>query len=489
MQQQTIPKKTNNNSNNNGIPKKLIGILAISIFFATAYLYVTGLDIINTVPMMRDLAATKVVPNFIAEVKEAKILTKAVKEEEEMEEEEEESDGSVSVDVKEDIKKDMEKDAKKKKDRNDFTLRSMNTTLLASNTTFQVFREEMKKYKVHMTCSRGVFGGAVPFSFSDKLAKVQIQSGLCVNNNKASSTSTTPLTKFVVLSKQHSGTSWLATELNRHPQVFTKHEIMYKTSRIAKLGDWNWQNTYHESVCMLYSSSECTGKRNTSFNNTKNDNNVVAAGYGIQGNQGWLNHTNLELILPKWKENNVRVIVMERRNEIARHYFAHSAVHKERNDPLVPLTHNILYGLKKGTEKHHGQFNAMKSLVKKAGVPMHYVTYESLVKTPGESFASIFDFIFGTSTTKKNDKKKGKKSNSRWEIRMSKEKGSEGIGTLTDTHNAQWQLKFGGHHSKPLKEKINNYNESKTILNEIYPNGACMLDEDCDWFYETETTY
>ena len=72
---------------------------------------------------------------------------------------------------------------------------------------------------------------------------------------------------------------------------------------------------------------------------------------------------------------------------------------------------------------------------------------------------------------------------------MSKEKGSERIGTLTDTHNAQWQLKFGGHHSKPLKEKINNYNESKTILNEIYPNGACMLDEDCDWFYETETTY
>ena len=306
LQQETmIPK-----NNNNGIPKKLIGILAMSIFFATAYLYVTGLDIINTVPMMRDLAATKVVPNFIAEVKEAKILTKAIKEEKEeekeekKEEEEEESDGSVSVDVKKDIKKDMEKDAKKKK-RDEFKLRSMNTTLLASNTTFKVFREEMKKYKVHMTCSRGVFGGAVPFSFSAKLPKVQIQSGLCVNNNKASSTSTTPLTKFVVLSKQHSGTSWLATELNRHPQVFTKHEIMYKTSRIAKLGDWNWQNTYHESVCMLYSSSECTAKRgldNTSNNNTKNDNNVVAAGYGIQGNQGWLNHTNLELILPKWKE-------------------------------------------------------------------------------------------------------------------------------------------------------------------------------------------
>ena len=72
---------------------------------------------------------------------------------------------------------------------------------------------------------------------------------------------------------------------------------------------------------------------------------------------------------------------------------------------------------------------------------------------------------------------------------MSKEEGSEGIGTLADTHNSRWQLKFGGHHSKPLKEKINNYNESKTILNEIYPIGACMLDEDCDWFYETETTY
>ena len=122
MQQQTmIPKKTNNNSNKNGIPKKLIGILSMSILFATAYLYVTGLDIINTVPMMRDLAATKVVPNFITEVKEAKILTKAVKEEEEAEEEdeeeeeEEESDGSVTVDVKKDIKKDMEKDAKKKK--------------------------------------------------------------------------------------------------------------------------------------------------------------------------------------------------------------------------------------------------------------------------------------------------------------------------------------------------------------------------------------
>ena len=49
MQQQTIPKKTNNG---HGIPKKLIVILAMSILFATAYLYVTGLDIINTVPMI-----------------------------------------------------------------------------------------------------------------------------------------------------------------------------------------------------------------------------------------------------------------------------------------------------------------------------------------------------------------------------------------------------------------------------------------------------
>ena len=35
------------NSNNTGIPKTLIVILAMSILFATAYLYVTGLDIID----------------------------------------------------------------------------------------------------------------------------------------------------------------------------------------------------------------------------------------------------------------------------------------------------------------------------------------------------------------------------------------------------------------------------------------------------------
>ena len=38
---------------------------------------------------------------------------------------------------------------------------------------------------------------------------------------------------------------------------------------------------------------------------------------------------------------------------------------------------------------------------------MHYVTYETLLKTPGESFARIFDFVFGTTTHEKGKSNDG----------------------------------------------------------------------------------
>ena len=492
--QQTMA-SSSSSSATNGIPK--IRMLVMSLLFATGHIirYVDGLDNKNDTSVAP--TKKKILPNFTDEVKKAKLLTKK----EDVEDDETEDNDGSEVD-EEDV--DDAKKMKKKNGRtNNYNTKLKlpeKTTILASNTTFEVFKEAMEEVEVHMSCDRGVFGGMhFPYSFGDKLAKVEVQPGLCVDGDKVS-TNTVDMRKLVVLSQQHSGTTWLAAELDRHPQVQMYHEILYvhdlkidsyRKSMIASLGDWNWQNTYHESLCMLYSSPECM-EHTTTKRGSNNNNNVFVAGFGIQGNQGWLNNANLQEILPQWKEHNVHVIVLERRNYLSHHWFAHSAIHAERNDPLVPLTKDMLEGLKRGTKRQHVKFIKMKSSIKDAGVPMHYVTYETLLKTPGESFARIFDFVFGTTTHEKGKSNDDNDDESRWEVQYTSKGEEEGkglVGNLTDVYNTEWQLKFGGHHSKPLKDKINNYNESKKVLNEIYPEGACMLDEDCDWFYETETTF
>jgi len=43
-------------------------------------------------------------------------------------------------------------------------------------------------------------------------------------------------------------------------------------------------------------------------------------------------------------------------------------------------------------ESHH-RYNVGIDSVKTAGLPMHYLTYEGLVRDPGKEFEQIFDFL------------------------------------------------------------------------------------------------
>jgi len=69
---------------------------------------------------------------------------------------------------------------------------------------------------------------------------------------------------------------------------------------------------------MLATSMQCENKK------WLNNDTTIAAGFGIQAKKGWSDPKMLNRILPVWQKNNVRVIVLERRNEVA-----HSLHHVE----------------------------------------------------------------------------------------------------------------------------------------------------------------
>ena len=133
--QQTMA--SSSSSATNGIPKMRIRMLVMSLLFATGHIirYVDGLDIKNdtSVPPTKK----KILPNFTDEVKKAKLLTKK----EDVEDDETEDNDGSEVD-EEDVD-----DAKKKKNGRSNTKLKLpeKTTLLASNTTFEVFKEKQWK--------------------------------------------------------------------------------------------------------------------------------------------------------------------------------------------------------------------------------------------------------------------------------------------------------------------------------------------------------
>ena len=275
--------------------------------------------------------------------------------------------------------------------------------------------------------------------------------------------------KFVVLSTQRSGTTWLAGKLGSHPQISMVHEILLQRGEnFAFLDQWMWQQTYFETNCLLSSIPNCQETQNMYGNN-----NVTAAGFGVQGSQGWFDPEELKRTIPIWKRNGLRVIVLERRNEIA-HKIASNGQARPKganNSELVHLEDDFLRSLKTEVAKKHSVFEKMKKHVVEAGIPIHYITYESLVRDPAAGFIGVYEFLLNNSQL-----------DNRWVVR----EDDEGNENIFDSAN-YWTTTVGSnkrrHHTKKLKDRIDNYNESLALLSQIYPEGVCMLDEDCDWFY------
>ena len=283
--------------------------------------------------------------------------------------------------------------------------------------------------------------------------------------------------KFVILSNQHSGTTWFSKSISRHPDFLgVTHEILLRFTRGgAQLSDWSWQSAYYAmnslncDYCAHQSTLECLNSsqvRSGTFSGG-------AAGFGIQGNQGWEIEGQLEAILPIWKESGVRVIVLERRNTLA-HVFASSGVksleNEEDEEPLIVLDNNFIHRLNDTFIQNKEKYRRMRELVNNFEVPMHSLSYESLVSNPAVELGKVFRFIL-------NDKR----TTSRWRIETS----LDGTKVLFDRLYKDWNLTVsneGRHHVRPLRDRVKNYNQSLQSLSAMFPEGVCMLEENCVWF-------
>jgi hypothetical protein len=255
--------------------------------------------------------------------------------------------------------------------------------------------------------------------------------------------------RYEVFSRQHSGTTWLAGTLNHHPLFFGLHEILCCDH--VDFTALRWRDVFYNYVCRK--TAECSNLKDSS----------AFTGFVVQQSQGWGDLNEVKKMIDYYKSNNVKILFLERTNSIE-HFLASSGGKKagENVSELVDLDGDFLQGLQKLTDEHREPFQRTKDLLSSSKIPFHYVTYEDLVSRQADAWIEIYQFL-GVDTTF-------------WTTAFDH--------TVIVDPNLGWNLTFsseGKHHKKTLKERIANYDEALAVLEEIYPNGACMLSGDCPY--------
>ena len=248
-------------------------------------------------------------------------------------------------------------------------------------------------------------------------------------------------TRFIVFSEQHSGTMWLSGILNSHPLFYHVHEILccdgYEGFSITR-----WQEIYFNHVCRR--ASMCG--------------NATFAGFGVQSNQGWGNISAVKEIAPFYARTNTKVLFLHRTNTIE-HQLSGTGVSRQaikEGDSLTTLDSNFLRSLRNVTEERLASYETTRELLERWNIPTLYVTYEDLRRRKADAIVPIFEFL-GVDT-------------SSWKSASNKT-------TIWDPH-LDWRLTLSSkkkHHRKALKDRVGNYDEALATLEEVYPDGACML--------------
>jgi hypothetical protein len=242
---------------------------------------------------------------------------------------------------------------------------------------------------------------------------------------------------------------------------------------------------------------------NTANNNhnTHNDHPVIdiAVGFHTQGSYSWHDAQKLEMILPYWKANDIRVVVLERRNTLARSLASSGRLKTKTNESsttTTTLSEDMLRDLSKKTDSIHQKFQHLVSQVKNAGLDLHYVTYESLLQDPATHVAALYNFIlrqdgklwetFHVDATTQNGAGDGV-YNKEVEEEKDEDVGNDVTVIYDPVLNYTREISSESrHHKKAMKDRISNFNQSMALLQDIYPQGVCMLTEDCEWFYDDD---
>ena len=256
-----------------------------------------------------------------------------------------------------------------------------------------------------------------------------------------------PFTRYVVFSDQHSGTMWLSGILNSHPFFYHVHEILccdgYDGFSVTR-----WQEIFYNHVCR-----EASSCGNSTF-----------AGFGVQSNQGWGNMTAMKDVIPYYAQTNTKVLFLHRTNTIE---FKLSATGvnregRENVDSLSTLDSNFVRTLRNVTKERLTRYEATMKLLERWKVPTHYVTYEDLSRKKADAIIPIFQFLEVDTHS--------------WKVASNK--------TAIWDPNLDWRWTLSSkkkHHKKTLKDRVANYDVALSVLEEIYPEGACMLRGDCPY--------
>jgi hypothetical protein len=276
-------------------------------------------------------------------------------------------------------------------------------------------------------------------------------------DNTSSSSSLSSLQHFfpfVLLSDQHSGTTWFAEMIRTHPFVISHiHEpFCCKQDGLA----YGRDHSIHIKVMdrmlhhICYHTRGCCRDR-------------VYAGFGIQGNQGWA--LNANALATYFKSRNIKVIVLDRLNTLAQQ-LATSGTKAEAGTNMTSSTKKtkirlrveFLKNLKNKYWARRKRYRDLVESLRHNQVQTHYITYEDLASNGVQVMLGVLQFL-GL-------------HNQDWQISQS---------SIVDVQLG-WNLtitKSSKHHSESLQERIENYNDSLAFLTKACPECTCFLTEDC----------
>lgn len=277
------------------------------------------------------------------------------------------------------------------------------------------------------------------FPLAEAISKFE-SSPQCMEYHNSSTNTPNTFTPFVVLSEQHSGTTWLTRILRSHPWVYMWHEPFVQTTFSVEAAD-----KFFNHICWY---SRCCASQ--SF-----------AGFVLQENQGWSSPRHFKKMIEFFRLHNVKVIVLERLNQVE-HHLATSAILRPGKTVYShqTLSKEFLENLQQTTLKRRRLYRNVVDTLQQEGINVLYITYEELVRTKVHAVMKVFQFWGKEGEWRIRDKSSMEDTSINWTLRMS---------DATRIHRT------------PLSERVSNYGESLKILQDHFPEGVCMLNDTCQY--------
>lgn len=262
--------------------------------------------------------------------------------------------------------------------------------------------------------------------------------------NMSTNASVAQFTPFLVVSRQHSETTWLTRMLHSPPWIYMFHELFVSYTFQEEVAD-----KFFNHVCWTAS---CCDRH-------------VFAGFVLQEGQGWLGVRQRKKLLEYMKRRSVKVVVLERLNVLEQSLASSGAGHNgkhvtEKPTHKIVLSREYLKALKQRTSASRARYRSILDALRSQGTKVQYVTYEGLSRERTAAVIKIMQFLG---------------QNRKWIVWNDT--------TLTDD-TMKWRLTVSTHskhHQRSVKERVRNLNESLEILQRHFPSGVCMLEGNCEF--------